>query len=134
MDLGKAMIVAGVGCRKGVSADEVEAAIEAALSNHRLAAHQLYAIAVPATRAVEAGVAAVAAARGVELVVVEQGALEDADARAVTRSERSKDALNVGSASEAAALAVAGPHARLLSPRLAVGSVTCALATMEDLP
>jgi len=127
------MIVAGVGCRKTVSAEQVEAAIEAALLSHQLAAHELYAIAVPATKAAEACVAAVAAARGVDLVLVVQSALEAADARTLTRSERSRDALNVQSASEAAALAAAGPNARLLSPRLAVGPVTCALTAVEDL-
>jgi cobalt-precorrin 5A hydrolase len=127
------MIVAGVGCRKTVSAEQVEAAIEAALLSHQLAAHELYAIAVPATKAAEACVAAVAAARGVDLVLVAQSTLEAADARTLTRSERSRDALNVQSVSEAAALAAAGPNARLLSPRLAVGPVTCALAAVEDL-
>jgi cobalt-precorrin 5A hydrolase len=126
------MIVAGVGCRKSASAQQIEAAIEAALLSHQLAAHELCAIAVPATKVAEPGVAAAAAARGVELVLVAQSALEAADARTLTRSERSRNALNVKSASEAAALAAAGPRARLLSPRLAVGPVTCALATVED--
>jgi cobalt-precorrin 5A hydrolase len=134
MDLGEAMIVAGIGCRITVSAEQVEAAIDAAFLSHQLAAHQLYAIAVPATKATEAGVAAVAEARGVELILVAQSALEAADKRTVTRSARSMDALNVQSASEAAALAAGGPKARLLAPRLAVGPVTCALAALEDLP
>jgi cobalt-precorrin 5A hydrolase len=43
------------------------------------------------------------------------------------------DVLNVGSVSEAAALAAAGPTARLLAPRLALGPVTCALAIREEL-
>ena len=38
MDLGKAMIVAGIGCRKGVSAAQVQAAIEAALAGDHFAA------------------------------------------------------------------------------------------------
>jgi cobalt-precorrin 5A hydrolase len=128
------MIVAGIGCRMGVSARQVEAAIEAALASQRLAADELRAIAVPAARAAEAGVASVAVAWGIDFVSVDQKALEVADARSITRSERSKNALNVGSASEAAALAVAGPGSRLLAPRLAVGPVTCALAVVEESP
>ena len=49
-------------------------------------------------------------------------------ARLLTRSAASVAAAGVGSASEAAALAVAGPEARLLGPRLVVGRVTCAVA------
>jgi cobalt-precorrin 5A hydrolase len=112
--------------------DQVEAAIEAALLSHQLAGHQLKAIATPAMKAAEAGIAAAAAARGIQLVLVAQSALEAADARTLTRSGRSMGALNVQSASEAAALAVAGPNARLLAPRLVVGPVTCALAVGED--
>jgi cobalt-precorrin 5A hydrolase len=134
MDLGEGMIVAGIGCRKTVSAAQVDAAIEAALLSHQFAGHQLKAIATPAMKAAEPGIAAAAAARGVELVFVAQSALEAAGARTVTRSGRSMDALNVQSASEAAALAVAGPKARLLAPRLVVGPVTCALAVGENLP
>ena len=37
MDLGEAMMVAGIGCRKGVSAEDVLAAIDAALAAHGLA-------------------------------------------------------------------------------------------------
>jgi cobalt-precorrin 5A hydrolase len=133
MGLGEAMIIAGIGCRKTVSAEQVEAAIDAALSGHQLAAHELYAIAIPAAKAAEAGVAAAAAARGIELVLVAQSALEAADTRTLTRSARSRAALNVQSTSEAAALAAAGPKARLLSPRLASGPVTCALAAVEEL-
>jgi cobalt-precorrin 5A hydrolase len=43
-------------------------------------------------------------------------------------------AMNVHSVAEAAALAAAGPGARLLAPRLAVGPVTCALAESEIAP
>jgi cobalt-precorrin 5A hydrolase len=128
MDLGEAVIVAGVGCRKAISAAQVESAIEAALLHNRLAAHRLGRIAVPAVKGAEAGIVAAAAARGVPLVLIAQNALEAADARTLTRSARSMDTLNVHSVAEAAALAAAGPNARLLAPRVTVGPVTCALA------
>jgi cobalt-precorrin 5A hydrolase len=38
----------------------------------------------------------------------------------------------VPSVSEAAALAAAGPGARLIAPRVAVGPATCALAATGD--
>ena len=40
----------------------------------------------------------------------------------------------VPSVSEAAALAAAGPTARLIAPRIAVGPATCALAAVGDTP
>jgi cobalt-precorrin 5A hydrolase len=42
--------------------------------------------------------------------------------------------MNVPSVAEASALAAAGPNARLLVERLAVGAVTCALAQSESSP
>ncbi len=105
MGLGEAVIVAGVGCRKAISAAQVESAIEAALLHNRLAGNQLERIAVPAVKGTEAGIVAAAAARGVPLVLIAQNALEAADARTLTRSARSMDTLNVHSVAEAAALA-----------------------------
>jgi cobalt-precorrin 5A hydrolase len=134
MDLGEAVIVAGVGCRKAISAAQVESAIEAALLHNRLAGHQLSVIAVPAVKGTEAGIVAAAAARGVLLVLIAQDALEAVGPRTLTRSARSMDTLNVHSVAEAAALAAAGPNARLLAPRVAVGPVTCALAEGEFPP
>ena len=134
MDLGEAVIVAGVGCRKAISAAQVDSAIEAALLHNRVTGRRLERIAVPAVKGTEAGIVEAAAARGVPLVLIAQNALEAADARTLTRSARSMDTLNVHSVAEAAALAGAGPNARLLAPRVAVGPVTCALAEGEIAP
>jgi cobalt-precorrin 5A hydrolase len=128
------MIVAGVGCRKGASAREVGAAISAALSRAGLRADALDAIAAPALKSGEAGIAAAASELGVPLVLVPQAELEVAGARTMTRSERVVALMGVPSAAEAAALAAAGPAARLLAPRTAVGTATCALATGEAKP
>ena len=122
------MIVAGVGCRSEISAEQIESAIAAAAEQSRVPTHQISLIAIPATRSTERGIQLVAAARGVPIVLVPQPALEAEDSRTVTRSQRSKDAMNVHSVAEAAALAAAGPGGRLLAPRIAVGPVTCALA------
>lgn len=125
------MMVAGVGCRKGASAREVSAAISAALSRAGLRPDALDAIAAPATKSSEAGIAAAANDLGVPLVLVPQAELEAAGARTITRSERVIALMNVPSAAEAAALAAAGPAGRLVAPRTAVGPATCALATSE---
>jgi cobalt-precorrin 5A hydrolase len=128
MDLGEALIVAGVGCRKAISAAQVDAAIDAALVNSRLPSHQLGLIAVPALKGSEAGIRAAASGRGVLLRLIAQDLLEAANPRTLTRSKHSMATMNVHSVAEAAALAAAGPNARLLAPRITVGPVTCALA------
>jgi cobalt-precorrin 5A hydrolase len=122
------MIVAGVGCRAGASAAEIEAAIAAALDRAGLSEKILDLISTVPAKAREPGIAAAATARGVKLVVVSQADLESAAPRIVTRSARVAALTGVPSVAEAAALAAGGPQARLLSPRVAVGPATCALA------
>jgi cobalt-precorrin 5A hydrolase len=131
MDLGKTVMVAGIGCRSGVSAAEVESALEAALAPLLPAGRTLALIATPAVKGHEPGIIAAAAARGIPLALIAQTDLEAADPRTLTRSERSMTAMNVHSVAEAAALAGAGPTSRLLGPRIAIGPVTCALADTE---
>jgi cobalt-precorrin 5A hydrolase len=126
------MIVAGIGCRAGVSAAEVDVAIEAALSRSAPGGSALNLIATPAAKGRESGIIAVAAARGIPLVLIEQSALEAASPRTLTRSVRALATMNVRSVAEAAALAGAGLTAKLLGPRVAVGPVTCALAVLES--
>lgn len=134
MGLGEAVIAAGIGCRKAISAAQVDAAIEAALQGNGLVRHQLSLIAVPTTKGRDAGILTAAVARGIDLLLISQPALEAANPRTLTRSARSAAVMNVHSVAEAAALAAAGPHSRLLAPRVAVGPVTCALAVGEIVP
>ena len=134
MDLGEAVIVAGIGCRSHIDARDIEAAIEAALRQWQVSAEWLTLIAIPVRKAGEPGIFAAAAARGVGLVLIPQSALEAAGQRTLTRSIRSLSTMNVHSVAEASALAGAGATARLLGPRIATGSVTCALANTEGLP
>ncbi|AMN43904.1 cobalamin (vitamin B12) biosynthesis CbiG protein [Rhodoplanes sp. Z2-YC6860] len=128
------MIVAGIGCKAGASAQEIEAAIGAALSQAGLASGALGLIATSHAKSSEPGIAAAATGRGLKMVVVLQVDLVAAGARALTRSERVLAMTGVPSVSEAAALAAAGPGARLIAPRVAVGPATCALAITGDTP
>jgi cobalt-precorrin 5A hydrolase len=128
----EAMIVAGIGCRKGASAAEVEAAIAAALVTAGFATQRLDLIATPAVKGEEPGIVNAALARGVPLVLVPRADLEATGGRTVSHSERVLAIMGVPSAAEAAALAAAGPTARLVGPRIAVGPATCALATTGD--
>lgn len=128
------MIVAGIGCRRGASAAEIEAAIAAALARAGLGEDRLGLIATPAFKGGERGIMDAAVARGVPLVLVPQGDLEAAGARAVTHSERVVAFAGVPSVAEAAALAAAGASARLLAPRTVIGPATCALVEVGGAP
>jgi cobalt-precorrin 5A hydrolase len=134
MDMDQTMIVAGVGCRKGARAADIEAAIEAAFVRAGIATSELGLIATSVAKGGEPGIASAASAMGVPLVLIPQCDLAAAGARAPTKSERVIALAGVPSVAEAAALAAGGPGARLLAPRIAVGPVTCALAKIEAAP
>ncbi|CAM5661241.1 hypothetical protein MAUB1S_11531 [Mycolicibacterium aubagnense] len=121
------MIVAGIGCRKGVDAAGVLAAVDAALLRHDLDRSALSALATTSFKQDEGAIFAAAELLGLKVIVV-----EDADAgntqAGLTRSDISLAFAGSPSVSEGAALAAAGKNARLLGPRLITGAVTCAIA------
>ena len=126
------MIVAGIGCRKGASAAEIDAAIEAALERAGRPLARIDVMATSAKKGDEPGIAASAAARGLRLSLVAQPDLETASARGATWSARVLALAGVPSVAEAAALAACGAKAKLILPRIVVGKVTCALAEAGD--
>jgi cobalt-precorrin 5A hydrolase len=127
----KTVIIAGVGCRRGTTAPEIEAAIRAALAKAGINSSALGAIATATAKQKEIGIETAAANFGVDVVLVSDAELKAAGARAETKSQRVLALMGVHSVAEAAALAAAGPSARLISPRLVIGSATCALAASE---
>jgi cobalt-precorrin 5A hydrolase len=128
MDLGEVMIVAGIGCRKGATAEEVDAAIEVALQETGQSRGALTSLATSDGKGSEPGLVDAAAANGLELVLIRPAALQAAGPRTKSFSPRVKEMFGVPSVAEAAALAAAGPDAALLAPRTIVGPVTCAIA------
>lgn len=128
------MIVVGIGCRRGATAQDVEAAIAAALKETGCADDELVLMATSDGKGDEPGIKAAAAARGLRLVLVRPAELEAAGARTQSSSPRVKALAGVPSVAEAAALFAAGPSSALVAPRLAVGPVTCALVRTEALP
>jgi cobalt-precorrin 5A hydrolase len=132
--LTKAVIVAGIGCKRGAPAADIEAAIHAALERGGVSLNALAAVATIAMKQSEFGIAAAAKKLGVKFIVVPEANAQAAGGRTQTHSERVLELTGVPSVAEAAALAAAGPAARLLGPRLALGAVTCALATREAKP
>ena len=130
------MIVAGIGCRRGVGAPAVLAAVAAALDHFRvtrLDALHLDALAAPDFKRPETGLLVAARRLGLDLRLVSGEALKAVEHLTLSRSAASLAVAGVASASEAAALAACGAGARLLGPRLIVGDVTCAIASDESM-
>jgi cobalt-precorrin 5A hydrolase len=125
------MIVAGIGCRKGATPEEIGAALDTALERAGRPLAKIGLLATAARKRQEEGIAAIAASRGIRLVFVEQADLEIASARGATWSRRVLALAGVPSVAEAAALAACGSKAKLILPRIVVGPVTCALASDE---
>lgn len=134
VDLGEAMIVAGVGCRKGATAAAVTAAIEAAFARLALSIDSLDAVATAAAKGAEPGITKAAAELGVPLILVPQHDLKAAEGRTVSRSARVLELTGVSSVAETAALAAGGATTRLLAARIALGPVTCALVDTGSVP
>ena len=97
------MIVAGIGCRKGASADEIGAAIDTALERAGRPLARIDLLATAERKRAEEGIAVSAAARGLRLVLVAQADLEIAAARGATWSRRVLALAGVPSVAEAAA-------------------------------
>ncbi|WP_262297590.1 cobalamin biosynthesis protein [Microvirga sesbaniae] len=127
----EAMIVAGLGFRRGVAAGEIVALVEEALERAALAREALTTLATLDALADLPAFAAAARTLAVTAIPVEKSRLSAAAARIRTRSARSIAAHGVGSVAEAAALAAAGPGAALILDRIASPSATCALARLE---
>lgn len=126
------MIVAGIGCRRGATAEEIDAALDAALERAALEADTLSQVATSDGKGNEPGIIQAAARRGLKLVLVRPADLEAAGPRTQSSSPRVKELMGVPSVAEAAALAACGPESRLIVPRLIVGPVTCAIAGMVE--
>ncbi|UHS57828.1 cobalamin biosynthesis protein [Agrobacterium vaccinii] len=131
MVVGQAMIVAGIGCRKGVGADAIVAALhEVALGHHV----KIDFIATAPIKGDEPGLLEAATRLGMAFVVVAQADFEAGGERTVTHSETSLKHSGSPSLSEASALAACGPNSKLIAPRTVLGDITIAIAVSGDQP
>ena len=128
------MIVAGIGFRRGVAADEIVALVEQALQRASLSRDALAKLATIDALADLPAFTETARRLAVSAIAVEVSELYAAATRVKTQSARSIAAHGVGSVAEATALAVAGPCAELILERIALSSATCALARLETAP
>lgn len=125
------MVVAGIGCRQGASADSVLAAFAAACTAAGVEPGAVTGFATAGSKSGEAGIVAAAQSLKLTLQAVEAGAMQAAADRSITQSQRVIALMQVPSVAETAALAAAGPGSRLLGPRQAAGEATCALAVAQ---
>jgi cobalt-precorrin 5A hydrolase len=130
----EAMIVAGVGFRRSVAADEIVMLVELALKRAALTHDALAKLGTIEALADLPAFTEAAHRLAVAAIAVGERDLSAAAPRVRMESARSLAAHGVGSVAEAAALAAAGPGATLVLERIASTSVTCALARPETAP
>ena len=123
------MIVAGFGFRADTSAESLLDALETALAQAGEAPGALDALATAEDKAQSTGFSDLATRLGLPATPIPASAL--AAQATQTHSPASQAARGTGSVAEAAALAAAGPQARLLQPRVISTDrrASCALAT-----
>ncbi len=118
-------MIAGIGCRRACPAADIVALVRVAEAQ---AGVRVTALAAPAAKREEAGLADAAAQLGLALHWVGDAALAAAQPRCVTRSACAERSLGVAAVAEGCALAAAGAQARLVLPRIASPRATCAIA------
>ena len=123
------VLVAGIGCRRGVPVEELRAALDAALADAGLDPRCLAALATAALKADEPGLKALAEERGVPLVIVPDARLQALDPAGFSPSAASAHT-DLPGVAEPCAVAVAGGS--LLLPKRAFARCTVALALRPD--
>jgi cobalt-precorrin 5A hydrolase len=127
------MMVAGIGCRRGTDAEEIEAVIKLALDRVDRSQQDLRALATLADKADEPGLREAARRLSLPLIACSAEAMRSVDDRITTISMRAKAVAGVPSVAEAAALVAAGAASQLLVARVATKRATCAIAEGEGL-
>jgi cobalt-precorrin 5A hydrolase len=125
------MIVAGIGCGRETSSEDIVGLIFVALSSFGIAPENLMAIATETSKADQHGIGGAARSLSIPIVrcpIADLGRVAD---RVLTRSLRVEAIKGVPSIAEASALVAAGANARLLGARVAANKVTCAIAIGE---
>lgn len=132
--LNAGLVAAGIGCRSGCPGEEIAGLVRTAFEEAALdiAARAGVVLAAPMRKRNETGVRDAAALLALPLTFIDDAALAAVQDQTQTRSARVEAAVGVASVAEAAALAAAGPGARLLLPRRSTPRATCALAISGD--
>jgi cobalt-precorrin 5A hydrolase len=125
------MIIAGIGCGRETSAEDIVSLISMALANFGIAPENLTAIATETSKADQHGIAGAARSLSLPIVRCPVADLGRVAGQVLTRSLRVQEIKGVPSIAEASALFAAGSNARLLGARVAANRITCAIAIGE---
>ena len=123
------VLAIGIGCRLNCSAAAIARLAEAAVAKVPGGAAAEKALFTIAQKRGQACLDEAALLLGAKLHFLPAEALQAVMPLVQTRSERAKSLFGVASVAEAAALAGAGPQARLIVLRIAAHGATCAIAT-----
>jgi cobalt-precorrin 5A hydrolase/precorrin-3B C17-methyltransferase len=123
------VLVAGIGCRRGVPVEELRAALDTALADADLDPRYLAALATAALKADEPGLKALAEERGLPLVIVPDARLQALDPTDFSPSAAGSHADLPGVAEPCAVVVAGGP---LLVPKRAFARCTVAVALRPD--
>lgn len=122
------VLAVGVGCERDAPPEETLALVRATLEEHRFAEGAVACVVSVDVKADEPAVHAVAEALGVPARFFTAARLEQETPRLATPSETVFRAVGCHGVAEAAALAAAGPAARLIVAKTVGGRATCAVA------
>ncbi len=122
------MIVAGVGFRREICADEIEKAVRMALGLFDVEAERLEILATESGKAGDPAFAEAARRLSATLRGCTTEELDRVAGRILTPSKLALQSKGVPSIAEGAALVAAGRNSRLLGARVAMGRATCAIA------
>lgn len=120
----------GLGCRKGCAGEAIEALVRRAAEAARCDLTQA-SLFTHVAKSGEDGLFAAARRLGAPLVFLPPERLRVAAGRIATRSARVEALFDLPSIAESAALAGAGPGARLLVARINGGGASCAIAARD---
>ncbi len=126
------MIAAGLGCRKGTSAEALLSALAAACSQAGISRESVSVLATGEIKRHEPGLIQLAERLRLPLRIIDEASLKGAEGRTRTVSKHSLAQTATPSLSEAAALAAAGEASELIVARLVADGATCALARSKD--
>ncbi|MGE3874005.1 MAG: precorrin-3B C(17)-methyltransferase [Parvibaculaceae bacterium] len=122
------VLTLGVGGERGVSAEELLALVEDTLARNRLSKHALAAVASIDLKEDETAIHAVAQHLSLPLRVFTAAELNAEAPKLKTPSELVMKEVGCPGVAEGAALAAAGPDARLIVPKTKSARATCAVA------
>ncbi|MBD2835467.1 cobalamin biosynthesis protein [Pseudomonas sp. JM0905a] len=129
-------LVAGLGCRRGCPADELQGLLQQCLAEVGASLGELVALASSEVKVAEPGLIALTERLGLPLYFLPVDTLAAQEACLSRPSERVRDAVGSPGVAEAAALvqaeALFGGHATLIIDKRRSASATCALACISQ--